>query len=85
MFGDLIWKAPDDRECGLDGLEDKIGLRRDLANDLGESGGLGEITDCGLEDDEGEGRAFESLWGAGMFLDVCQDVLRKSEFKRGRI
>lgn len=56
-----------------------------MANNLGESGGLGEITDCGLGDDEGELKPFGSLWGAGMFLDVCQDVLRKSEFKRGRI
>lgn len=56
-----------------------------MADNLGESGGLGEIDACGLGDDAGEVKPFESLRGAGMFLDVCQDVLRKSEFKRGRI
>lgn len=50
----LIWKVLDDWERGLDGLEDKMGLWGDLAGDLGESGGVGEITDCGLGDDEGE-------------------------------
>lgn len=39
------------------------------------------ISDCGLGDDEG---VVMSVLGVGIFLDVCQEVLRKSEFSRGR-
>lgn len=78
---DLFWNTFDDWKCGLDGLEDDTGL---LYRDLGESGGLGVISDCGLGDDEGVVMSFESVLGVGIFLDVCQDVSRKPEFRRGR-
>ena len=55
-----------------------------MDRDLGESGGLSVTSDWGLGDDEGELLSFESVLGVEMFLDVCQEVLRKSEFRRGR-
>lgn len=81
---DLLWNVFDAWECGLGGLEDKTGLWGDLDSDLGESGGLGVTPDCGFGDDEGILMSFKSIWGVGMFLDVCQEVLRKPEFRRGR-
>lgn len=74
---DLFWKVFDDWERGLDGLEGNTG-------DLGESGGLSVASDCGLGDEEGVVKSFESVLGVGIFLDVCQEVLRKPEFRRGR-
>lgn len=51
---------------------------------MGESGGIGGTFDCGLGDDEGGLMSFETISGVRIFLDVCQEVLRKPEFRRGR-
>lgn len=81
---DLLWNVFDDWECGLDGFEENAGLWGDLDRDLGESGGLGVTSDCGLGDDRGVLMSFDSVLEFGIFLDVCQEVLRKPDFRRGR-
>lgn len=80
----LFSNTSDDRECGLDALGDNNGLWGDLGRDLAENGGLGVISDWSLGDDEGVVISFECVLGVRIFLDFCQEVLRKPEFRRGR-
>lgn len=80
----LFWNTSDDRECGLDAWGDNNGLWGDLGRDLAENGGLGVISDWSLWDDEGVVISFECVLGVRIFLDFCQEVLRKPEFRRGR-
>lgn len=47
---------------------------------MGERSGLAVVSDCGLGDVEGVAASF----GGRIFLEVCQDVLRKPESRRGR-
>ncbi len=56
-----------------------------MDRNLGESGGLGVTSDSGLGDDKVVLMSFESVLEDGMFLDVCHEVLRKPELRRGRI
>lgn len=81
---DLFWKVFDDRERRLEGLEDNSRIWGDLDGGLGESGGLGVASDCDLGVDEGVLMSFEGVLGVWIFLDVCKEVLRKPEFRRGR-
>ena len=74
----------DDCECGLEGLEDNAGLRKDIDRDLGEEKGLGAASDCGSGVDVGVVASFESVFRVWIFLDVCQDVSRKPELRPGR-
>lgn len=67
---DLLREVSDDSDRGLEGLEDNTGL--------------GVATDCGLGDEDGVVLSFKRAFGVGIFLEVCQEVLRKSEFRRGR-
>lgn len=55
-----------------------------MDRDLGENGGLGVTSNSSLGDDEGEVMSFENVLGVWIFLDVCQEVLRKPELRRGR-
>lgn len=80
----LFRNMSDDRECGLDALEDNNGLQGGLGRDLAEDGGLGVTSDKGLGDDEGVVISFESVLEVWIFLDFWQEVLRKPEFRRGR-
>lgn len=75
----------DDCECGVDALEDNSGLSGDMDRDLGERSGLPVTSDFGLGDDEGVVASFERVFRVREFLDLCRDVLRKSELSRGRL
>lgn len=56
-----------------------------MDRDLGERSGLPVTSDFGLGDDEGVVASFERVFRVREFLDVCRDVLRKSELSRGRL
>lgn len=73
-----------DWEYGLEGFED-AGLREGLDRDLGDSGGLGVTSSVGLGDNNGDITPSDGALGAGIFLDVSQEELKKPECRRGRL
>lgn len=56
-----------------------------MDRDLGERSGLPVTSGFGLGDDEGVVASFERVFRVREFLDVCRDVMRKSELSRGRL
>lgn len=68
-----------------EGLIVLTGLWGEMDSDLGVSCGLGVAPDCGLANDEGVLMSFAGICGLGIFLDNCQEEVRKPEFTLGRL